>query len=505
MRRRWVLPALAGVAAVAFGLGVAELVAGLLAPRASPVLVVGSLLIDLAPPWAKDAAIALFGTGDKAALLVGIGIVLVGLAGVAGWLHARHPWPARLIIVAGGVFGIVAAMSREGASLLDAVPATVAMLAAALALDALRRRAPAETAGPGDPSRRRFLGWAAGATVLGGLAALGGSALQAGARAVTAVRETFTLPAPASAAAPVPAAAELGIGGLAPVITPNADFYRIDTALQVPNLDPAQWRLRIHGLVENEITLSWDELVALPLEESHTTLMCVSNPVGGSLIGTALWLGYPIRELLARAKPARSADMVLSRSSDGFTASSPIEALTDDRNAILAVGMNGEPLPLEHGFPVRMVVPGLYGYVSATKWVTELEVTRFDQARAYWTDRGWSERGPIKISSRIDVPRGGSVPAGEVVVAGVAWHQHTGIAKVEVSVDDGAWRDAELAAAISADTWVQWRYAWDAEPGRHVLRVRATSVDGEVQTGAVADVVPDGATGYDAVGIDVSS
>ncbi len=503
MRRRWLWPALGGIAAVAFGLGIAELVAGVLAPRASPVLVVGSLLIDLAPPWAKDAAIALFGTGDKAALLVGIGIVLVALAGFAGWLNSIRPLLARLLIVAGGVFGIVAAMTREGSSLLDAIPATAAMVAAVLALNALQKRAPAERPREGDPSRRRFLGWAGGATAIGALAALGGSALQAGARAVTAVRETFTLPTPATTAPPVPAGAELGIDGLAPVITPNAEFYRIDTALQVPNLNPAEWSLRIHGLVENEVVITWDELIALPLEESHTTLMCVSNQVGGDLIGTALWLGYPIRELLARAKPAGTADMVLSRSSDGFTASSPIEALTDDRNAILAVGMNGEPLPLEHGFPVRMVVPGLYGYVSATKWVTELEVTRFDAQTAYWTDRGWGEKGPIKISSRIDVPRG-EVDAGEVVVAGVAWHQHTGIAKVEVSVDEGPWREAELAAAINVDTWVQWRYVWNADPGQYVLRVRATSVDGEVQTGEERDVVPDGATGYDAVGIDVS-
>jgi DMSO/TMAO reductase YedYZ molybdopterin-dependent catalytic subunit len=378
------------------------------------------------------------------------------------------------------------------------------MVAAVLALNALQKRVPAEAPRDGDVSRRRFLGWAGGATAIGALAALGGSALQAGARAVTAVRETFTLPAAATTAPPVPAGAELGIDGLAPVVTPNTEFYRIDTALQVPNLNPADWTLRIHGLVENEVVLTWDELIALPLEESHTTLMCVSNQVGGELIGTALWLGYPIRELLARAKPAGTADMVLSRSSDGFTASSPIEALTDDRNAILAVGMNGEPLPLEHGFPVRMVVPGLYGYVSATKWVTELEVTRFDAQTAYWTDRGWSEKGPIKISSRIDVPRGGSFDAGEIVVAGVAWHQHTGIAKVEVSVDDGPWREAELAAAINVDTWVQWRYAWNADPGQHVLRVRATSADGEVQTGEERDVVPDGATGYDAVGIDVN-
>lgn len=498
----WFFPALAGIAAVGFGLGVAELVAGLLAPRASPVLVVGSLLIDLAPPWAKDAAIALFGTADKIALLIGVGLVLLVLAAAAGVLQSHRPLLARLLIAAGGVFGIVAAMTRAGASVLDAVPATVAVVAATLVLTALLRERPAAEPREGDLSRRRFLTWAGGVGVIGALAAAGGLALQAGARVVTAVRETFRLPRAAVAAAPVPAGAELGLDGLTPVITPNAEFYRIDTALQVPNLDPAAWRLRVHGLVENEFELTWDELIALPLEESHTTLMCVSNPVGGDLVGSALWLGYPIRELLARARPTRDADMVLSHSSDGFTASSPLEALTDERNAILAIGMNGEPLPLEHGFPVRMVVPGLYGYVSATKWVVELQVTRFDEARAYWTDRGWSARGPVKISSRIDVPRD-PVSAGEVVVAGVAWHQHTGIAGVEVSVDDGPWRDAELATAISADTWVQWSYRWEADPGSHVLKVRATSVDGEVQTDDVAPVAPDGATGHHAVIVSV--
>lgn len=502
MRRSWVFPAIAGVAAIAFALGVAEFVAGLLAPRASPVLVVGSLLIDLAPTWAKDAAIALFGTADKVALLVGIGIVLVALAAAAGVLHTRSPLLARLLIAAGGIFGIVAAVTREGASIFDAVPATVAVVAATLALTALLNRRPAEQPQDADLTRRRFLTWAGGAGAIGALAAVGGFALQSGARVVTAVRETFTLPSAAITAPPVPAGAELGLDGLTPVITPNAEFYRIDTALQVPNLDPAEWRLRIYGLVENEIEITWDELNALPLEESYTTLMCVSNPVGGELVGNALWLGYPIRELLARAKPTRDADMVLSRSSDGFTASSPIEALTDDRNSILAIGMNGEPLPLEHGFPVRMVVPGLYGYVSATKWVVELQVTRFDQARAYWTDRGWSARGPVKIASRIDVPRD-STSAGEVVVAGVAWHQHTGIAKVEVKVDNGSWREAELASAISDDTWVQWRYVWDADPGEHVLKVRATSVDGEVQTEELAGVAPDGATGHHTVTVSV--
>ncbi|HEY4152212.1 MAG TPA: molybdopterin-dependent oxidoreductase, partial [Pseudolysinimonas sp.] len=303
----------------------------------------------------------------------------------------------------------------------------------------------------------------------------------------------------------VPAGAELDIPGLAKVVSSNASFYRIDTALQVPQLDPAQWELTITGMVEKPVTLTFAELLALPLEESYTTLMCVSNEVGGTLIGNAKWLGYPIRHLLARAKPTAGADMVFSHSSDGFTASTPLAVLQeDDRNAILAVGMNGDPLPPEHGYPVRMVVPGLYGYVSATKWVVELEVTRFADHSAYWTERGWSSHGPVKVESRIDVPRAGAtVSAGTVVVAGVAWHQHTGIEKVEVRVDGGAWNEATLAAAISVDTWVQWTWEWDAPSGQHQLEVRATDADGNTQTSDVADTVPNGATGYHQIGVNV--
>ncbi|HEY9309382.1 MAG TPA: molybdopterin-dependent oxidoreductase, partial [Microbacterium sp.] len=314
---------------------------------------------------------------------------------------------------------------------------------------------------------------------------------------VAAVRRAVRLPQPAVAASAVPAGAELDIAGLADVVTPNDRFYRIDTALIVPEVDPADWRLRVHGMVANEFELTWDELLALPLEESWTTLTCVSNEVGGTLIGNARWLGYPLRELLARARPTADADMVLSRSIDGFTASTPLEALTDERNAVLAVGMNGAPLPMEHGFPVRMVVPGLYGYVSATKWVVDLEVTRFDRAAAYWTTRGWSERGPIKLQSRIDVPsRGQGLKAGAVVVAGVAWQQQVGIEGVEVRIDEGEWMPATLATAISEDTWVQWSFPWTATAGDHVIQCRATSKDGEVQTENTAPPAPDGATGW---------
>ncbi|GAA1061764.1 molybdopterin-dependent oxidoreductase [Agromyces bracchium] len=527
-------PALAGVAAATFGAGAGELAAAIISATASPFTSIGGLLIDVAPPWAKDAAIALFGTADKLALLIGVGVVLVIVGALAGILEARHPRWGRGLFAFLGVFGALAAATRANASVLAILPAAIGAVAAMGALSMLLVRLPAErvavperVAAPGpatgaaaapdtsparpaeasgaaaaaapnvaDLDRRRFLVWAGGTAAVGVLAAIASTALSAGSRAVSTVREALKLPAPATRAS-VPASAELGIDGLAPVITPNGEFYRIDTALNVPQVDPADWRLRIHGMVDREVELTWDDLLALPLGESVTTLACVSNEVGGNLIGTAVWLGHPIRELLAHASPSADADMVLSRSIDGFTASTPLDVLTDpDREAILAVGMNGTPLPVEHGFPVRMVVPGLYGYVSATKWVTELEVTRFDLDRAYWSDRGWSERGPIKLSSRIDVPRvGQQVSAGAVVVAGVAWQQHTGVAAVEVQVDDGAWQPATLATAISADTWVQWRYEWDAAPGRHTIRVRAISADGEVQTADRAPVAPDGATG----------
>jgi DMSO/TMAO reductase YedYZ molybdopterin-dependent catalytic subunit len=523
-RRRSLRAAGAGVAAVVLGAGLGELTAALFASESSPFAAIGALLIDLAPSWAKDLAIALFGTADKIALLVGIAIVLLVAAAGAGVLERfRPPW-GRVAVVALAIFGVIAAMTRANAPAMAWVPSAVAGAASALALGMLVRLAvrvrgtrdaphaddaPDADGAPdagrdaeGYASRRGFLLWTLGTAAAGALAATGSSAIRAGRRAADAVREAIRLPAAAMTAAPIPAGAELGIEGLAPVITPNEIFYRIDTALIVPQVTTAEWSLRIHGLVENEVSITWDDLLALPLEESVTTLTCVSNEVGGDLIGNALWLGYPIRQLLARAVPLPDADMVLSRSIDGFTASTPIEALTDDRNAILAVGMNGEPLPAEHGFPVRMVVPGLYGYVSATKWVVDLEVTRFDAARAYWTDRGWSERGPIKLQSRIDVPRGG-VDAGTTVIAGVAWQQHIGVSGVEVQIDDGAWQPATLASAISEDTWVQWSVPWQAESGDHTIRCRATNADGETQTEARVGVIPDGATGWHEIRVSV--
>ncbi|MFK4805963.1 molybdopterin-dependent oxidoreductase [Microbacterium sp. ZW CA_36] len=535
----------AGVAAVLLGAGLGELTAIVVSPSSSPVAAIGAALIDLAPPWAKDTAIALFGTADKIALVVGIALAMLVLAALAGWLQARRPPWGVVVIAAFGITGAIVAATRPGAGALAWLPALVAGAVGAVALWLLIRLlqpapagpapadpspagpapadpapadpapaepapagpAPAEPAAPiaapasdvpaaSPPSRRAFFAWAGAAAAAGILATVVG-VRGATSATVAAVRRAVRLPQPAVAASAVPAGAELDIAGLADVVTPNDRFYRIDTALIVPEVDPADWRLRVHGMVANEFELTWDELLALPLEESFTTLACVSNEVGGTLIGNARWLGYPLRELLARARPTADADMVLSRSIDGFTASTPLDALTDERNAILAVGMNDAPLPTEHGFPVRMVVPGLYGYVSATKWVVDLEVTRFDRATAYWTTRGWSERGPIKLQSRIDVPRRGQgLKAGEVVVAGVAWQQQVGVEGVEVRIDEGEWMPAALATAISDDTWVQWSFPWTATTGDHVIECRATSKAGEVQTEKTAPPAPDGATGW---------
>ena len=515
------MAAAAGVAATLLGAGAGELVATLLAPSSSPFAVVGGALIDAAPAWAKNTAIALFGTSDKTALLTGIAIVLIALAAALGLseLRWRHSGVTGLVLI--GVVVAFIAPTRADAATLSWLPALLSGVISGIALHRLVRMlratpAPAQhapgatadasvrTQDPTGPTRRRFLAWAAASAGVGIVAAVIASAGRAGTVVATTVRTALHLPKPATPAPPIPAGASLNVPGLSPLVTPNADFYRIDTALIVPSVDPAQWKLRIHGMVAHEISLTWDELLALPLVESAATLSCVSNEVGGDLVGNAVWLGYPIRELLARAQPSADADMVLSTSIDGFTAGTPLEALTDDRDALLAIGMNGEPLPLEHGFPVRMVVPGLYGYVSATKWVTDLEVTRFDRATAYWTARGWSERGPIKLESRIDVPRANRAPAaGDTVIAGVAWQPHAGVSAVEVQVDAGPWQRAELAPAISADTWVQWRLPWHATTGPHVIRCRAIGADGTVQTAQTAPPAPDGATGWHSVSVTV--
>ncbi|WP_341717581.1 molybdopterin-dependent oxidoreductase [Micromonospora sp. FIMYZ51] len=520
--------ALAGLTAAAATIGTAELVAALTGPRSSPLVAVGGLVVDTVPEPVKRFGIAVFGTSDKIALLVGTALLLGGFAALLGILAARRLLVGLAGVAAFATLGAAAALTRAGADAADALPSLIgaavggltlwAFVAGPLELDPWpwSPPGPAEQL-PGSPdpgaggpravdagSRRRFLG---GVGAVLGVAAVGGLAGRwlAGRRSVSAVRDAITLPVPVSAARPVPPGADLGTLGLASYVTSNKSFYRIDTALVVPQVDPDTWRLRIHGRVRNPITLSYADLLARPMVERYVTLACVSNEVGGDLIGNARWLGVPIRELLAEAEPQDGADQVVGRSVDGWTCGTPTAVLRDGRDALLAVGMNGEPLPVAHGFPVRMVVPGLYGYVSACKWVTELELTSFADFDAYWVPRGWSAQGPVKTQSRIDTPRPRNRPvAGPVMVAGVAWAQQRGISRVEVRVDGGPWQAAELAPTVSVDTWVQWSWRWMASPGEHTLQVRATDGTGQTQTGQRQDVAPDGATGWHAVTVTVT-
>ena len=314
---------------------------------------------------------------------------------------------------------------------------------------------------------------------------------------VSAARAALRFPKPAVAAPPLPPGANLNIPGLSSFITPNGSFYRVDTALLLPQVDPATWQLRIHGMVQREVTLTFDQLLRRPLIEDYITLTCVSDPVGGPYVGNARWLGASLADLIRQARPLGGADQLLCTSVDGFTSGTPLQVVLDGRDALLTVAMNGRALPVEHGFPARMVVPGLYGYVSACKWVTDIEVTTFASAYAYWATRGWSQQGPIKTESRIDVPVSNSTIApGRTPVAGVAWAQHKGVAAVEVRVDSGPWQQARLAAVPDIDTWRQWVWEWDATPGTHVLEARATDATGYTQTAVQAQPPPNGASGY---------
>lgn len=507
-RATWVAAG-TGVVAGLVTVGAATLLAALLqwigttGGQPAPIAAVGGAFIDRTPPWLKDFAVAAFGINDKRALLIGTVVVLGLVCAAVGLLARTRLTVALLAFAAVGLVGAAAVLSRPSAAPLDVLPTLVGT---ALGMRFLARSPLAPpTDGPraegaSDPTRRLLIGAAAG-----GSAAYLGNVLGGDSAAATASRTAAAAVKPATAAPLViPAGADLKVPGAVPFVVPNDDFYRIDTALVVPRLNADEWRLRVTGLVEREVEIDWKTLQDKEMREALVTLTCVSNEVGGDLVGNAVWTGWPVRELLAMAGPKPGADMVLQTSADGWTCGTPLAALTDDRNALLAVRMNGDPLPFEHGFPVRMVVPGLYGYVSATKWVTELKVTRFADDEGYWTPRGWSPLGPIKTASRIDVPRSGeAVPAGRVAVAGVAWAQHRGISRVEVQVDDGPWVAARLAADASIDAWRQWVYEWDATAGSHEVRVRAYDAAGQVQSAAERPPAPDGAEGLHTVTVRV--
>jgi DMSO/TMAO reductase YedYZ molybdopterin-dependent catalytic subunit len=490
-------------------LAAAELVAGA-TDGVSPVVSVGDAVIDRVPDSLRDLAIDVFGGADKAALIVGILVVLALLAAAVGRLTVRRPGWAAAAIAGLGVVGVVAARG-DGTTLSFARDAGPSIAGAAVGIAVLRagRRQPE---GPLDATvaadarlldRRRFLVFVGAVGAVAASAGAAGRYLQ-GQAGAAASRAAVRLPRPRRPLPPVAAGTDLGIEGVAPFVTPNGDFYRIDTALLVPQVRTEGWTLRVHGMVDRELELTFDDLLARDLVEADVTLACVSNEVGGDLVGNARWLGARLDDLLREAGVQRGATQVVPRSADGFAAGFPTEVALDGRAALVAVGMNGEPLPLRHGFPARLVVPGLYGYVSATKWLTEIELTRFDDFDSYWVRRGWAKEAPIKTQSRIDTPRSGaSLRPGRVPVAGVAWAQTRGIRAVEVRVDDGAWQPARLAAGAGDDTWRQWVYEWDADEGDHTLAVRATDGDGETQTGEREAPIPSGATGWHTVDVSV--
>ncbi|MFE3249977.1 molybdopterin-dependent oxidoreductase [Streptomyces sp. NPDC059209] len=537
---RGALAALSGLIAGLVALCVAELVSAAVRPEAGPVTAVGGAVIDRTPAPVKDFAVRNFGNDDKLVLQLGILALLALFAMAVGVASLRYRRVGSAAVLVFGAIGALAAVERPDGRLSDALPSVVGGLTACGVLYLLAGRLAfrpsprgdrgadgttdeagkaAETAGTGTGDaatagtnsgtfdRRGFVIAATAAAAASAGAGLLGRRLNAsGAAEAAASRRTIVLPAPSSPAEAVPAGADLGIRGLTSFTTPNKDFYRVDTALVVPRVDAGSWRLRIHGKgVARPLTVGFQDLLQRKLIERDITLTCVSNEVGGPYVGNARWIGVPLADLLREAgvrPPSKGgrADQLVSRSVDGMTIGTPVDAVMDGRDAILAVGMNGEPLPFDHGFPVRMVVPGLYGYVSACKWLEDLELTTFADYDAYWVKRDWSREAPVKTQSRIDTPRPFASPkAGPVTVAGVAWAQHRGIERVEVRVDGGEWNPAELAAEDSVDTWRQWMWEWPATPGNHTLEVRATDRDGDTQTDKRVGTVPNGATGRHSV------
>jgi DMSO/TMAO reductase YedYZ molybdopterin-dependent catalytic subunit len=482
------LDALVGVLSLAAALAAGQLVAAFVGRNASPYLAVGNAAIDRTPTWLKNFAVATFGTGDKAVLLGGMAVVLFAVAVAAGVLSRRSPLPGQIVVAVFGLLGVAAVYSRPDLGQL-ALAAPFASLVTGVLVFRLLHRA-ALTGGVSE-SRRWLLGTAVAAGVAGVAAQWLGSGEDADSSRAAVGPLTPARPAP-----PLPPDADFAKLGTPTFITANADFYRIDTALVVPQVRAQDWRLRIHGMVDKEVGFSYQDIHNRPLVERVVTLCCVSNPVGGPYISTARFIGVDLAGLLAEAGVQQGAEQLYSTSVDGFTAGTPLSTVLEPgRGAMLAIGMNGEPLPIEHGFPARLVVPGLYGYVSATKWVTDLEVTTWAARQAYWLQHGWAEQGPIKTESRIDT-RQGRVVGGKARVAGIAWAQHTGIDKVEVRLDQGTWQTAVVSAEVTVDAWRMWWAQVDAGPGSHTVTVRATDRTGYTQTDQIADVVPDGATGW---------
>ncbi len=498
---------------MAAGLGVGHLVAGLVSPTASPFLAVGGTAIDLTPTWLKDFAVRAFGTYDKLVLLLGMAVV-IGLIGVvAGLLSRRSRGPGLVLILLLGVVAVVAVMTRPTAGALDSLAPLAALIASSATfavlhswgLSSAKQGADAATAATRGAemsrgmSRRKLLAGSAVVAAGAGIAAAGGQLL-AGRGGVQASRAAVGPIVPTVAAPPIPAGADFAADGSPTFITPNRDFYRVDVNLTLPQLRAEDWQLRIHGMVDRELTLSWADLTSRPLVERTVTMTCVSNEIGGPYISTSNFTGVLLADILKEAGVQRGADQVFTTSVDGWTCGTPTVDITDpSRQAMLAIGMNSEPLPIEHGFPVRMLVSGLYGFVSGTKWITDMELTTFDAKRAYWLQRSWGQRAPIKTMSRIDSPGSFERVSPDTPITGIAWAQTKGIEKVEVRVDRGEWRPAELSTEVNVDTWRMFRLRERWEPGSHVVEVRATDKTGYTQTADRAAPIPDGASGWHSV------
>lgn len=499
--------ALVGIIAGGAGLAVGELIAVITGEASSPAVAVGQWAISITPTSVEQFAIRNFGNHDKRMLLIGVYTVLTLVSAAAGVIARRWLTLASWIAASLGVVGMIIAVTRPNAGLSYLMPSLLAGLTAVFTLRWLTVLSIADTdpeSGPID--RRRFLLGTFGTAVAAAVGGFGAKAWIDSRYNAGPARAVVVLPKSDNVLPEPPASVHPDVPGLEPFFTANTDFYRVDTALTVPQVNPQTWKLTIHGMVDRPFQITFAELLKYGFEEHDLTLTCVSNPVGGSYCGNARWLGTPLAPLLRRAGIKSGADMILSTSTDGMTIGSPIEATLDGRQAMLAIAMNGEALPVEHGFPCRMLIPGLYGYVSATKWVTDLNMTTFASSSAYWTDNGWSPMGPVKTASRIDVPNDGqTVPAGNVVLAGTAWATHRGVDAVEVQIDNGPWREATLATAETPDTWRQWSYQWPNAPkGTHNVAVRATDATGTVQISTVAGPPPDGATGYHTINVVVA-
>ena len=502
----WWSGALAGLLAAATGVSVATGIAAVLAGVPSPIESVGNQAIDRAPPFLKEFAVRNFGTADKPILIGGVIVTLAIIAAVAGIIGRAKPKSAYGIV---GLIGLVAvftaAIDRTATAnrALTMIPSIVALVVSLgglwLFFNVLNFVPKSGDEIPSTFNRRKFLQVALGASALIVVGGAVGKFL--GNAAAAASRAGIKIARPANSSPAIPSGTEVDLKGISKYITSNRDFYRVDTALRIPDVPAEGWTLRVHGMVDKELSLSFRDLMSMALVERRITLTCVSNEVGGPYVGNATWIGVPVKDILARAGVKAGADAIKTTSADDWTCGTPLGAVTDKRNAIIAIAMNGEPLPLAHGFPARMVVPGLYGYVSATKWLVDLEVTKFADFKAYWTTRDYDAEAPIKMSSRIDVPRSfQSFQRDAVRVGGVAWAQAKGIKRVEVKVDAGPWMDADLGTEDNIETWRQWSWKWDqATKGRHTVTVRATDADGQTQTSDRARIRPNGTTGWHSV------